>query len=353
MISNLTHLRDWVLTRVVKLISSQEYLTLQIDITNLCNLRCAHCYHPHHNNTGAIDLDQWFDVLDQYESLLNKLYLKPSIVICGGEPLVSDKFSPIVSYIKNKWNSVSISVLTNGTRINEKNISFIKDNDIDIQISLDGHNEFSHDLVRGKGSFRKTLEGISLALDSDISVNLLSILSRRTARNIDGFFNLASSLGVYSINFTRLIPEGHGQKLVDSNSDASLYGHDLKEAMENIIASSKKYKVTTNTNKPLYCLIDESLGSNNMFGFQGLVIDYKGNLKVSSRTNVKLGNVLEEGLENIFFNNPTLKKLRNGKKNECHGCAYYNKCGGDRNMSFASTGSYLEKDPGCWVNLQG
>ncbi len=33
---------------VLDWINVDRYLPLQIDITNACNLRCKHCYHPHH-----------------------------------------------------------------------------------------------------------------------------------------------------------------------------------------------------------------------------------------------------------------------------------------------------------------
>ena len=109
------NLKSLVLQRLVKLISGQEYLTIQIDITNTCNLKCSHCYHANHINKDAISLDDWFEILEQYKNLTNKLLLKPSFIICGGEPLLSTKFKPLVQKIKTMWPSVPISLLTNGT----------------------------------------------------------------------------------------------------------------------------------------------------------------------------------------------------------------------------------------------
>jgi AdoMet-dependent heme synthase len=349
MISNVTNLKKWTMNKLIRFISSQEYLALQIDITNFCNLSCSHCYHSDHKNDGAISLDNWKDILVQYENLLGYLYLKPSIIICGGEPLLSKNLKPIVSFIRTKWPEAPLTILTNGTLLNHSNVIFLKENNIDIQVSIDGPDFNSHDSVRGIGSFNKSIEGIAKALENNLKVHILSVLSKRSSKTIEDFFQLASSLRVYSMNFTRLISQGNGRDLINSNEDAPLQGLELKSAYENILYFSKTYGITTNTNKPLFCLIDEKLGTSSKFGFQGIVIDYKGNLKVSSRTDYTLGNVLTESLEGLFLNSPTLKELRNGEIDKCGTCPYLSKCGGDRNVSFATSGNYLSSDPGCWL----
>jgi len=79
------------------------------------------------------------------------------------------------------------------------------------------------------------------------------------------------------------------------------------------------------------------------------VIDYKGNLKISSRSDSVIGNVLADGLENLFFKNGVLRSLRQANIEKCGPCEHYRRCGGSRNASFAATGSFLKADPGCWI----
>ncbi len=83
------HLTQVLETFLLKKINIDRYLPIQLDITNLCNLRCVHCYHPHHKNEGAISLDDWKAILRQYKALINKMHYRASVVICGGEPLTS------------------------------------------------------------------------------------------------------------------------------------------------------------------------------------------------------------------------------------------------------------------------
>lgn len=69
----------------IKLIGNERFLSMQLDITNSCNLSCIHCYHPDHKNVKALALNQWLDIIGQYDLLVNKLGLRPHIIISGGE----------------------------------------------------------------------------------------------------------------------------------------------------------------------------------------------------------------------------------------------------------------------------
>lgn len=342
-------IKSLFISKVVEAIGGQKYLSLQIDITNACNLQCVHCYHSNHKNTGALTTKQWFSIFDQYEALIKKLYLRPAITICGGEPLISPNLAPIIEELNKRFPQVKIYILTNGTRINEAIIEQLKPYNIAFQISLDGPNAERHDLIRGNGNFKKAIEGAKIAREHNIETLILSILSRRTSQWIPDFFEMAKSLNVNAMNFTRFIPVGYGENLVNRGLDDVLIGYDLKEAMESIIKNSIGFQVRSNTNQALYNLIDPKLGAHGKFGFQGLVIDYKGNLKVSSRISYTLGSVIDEGLENLFLNHPVMKSLRKGEIAGCGQCEHYSRCGGDRNMSFAITGNFLSQDIGCWL----
>ncbi len=98
-----------------------------------------------------------------------------------------------------------------------------------------------------------------------------------------------------------------------------------------------------------FALLSPDLGAHGKFGFQGLVVDHRGCLKVGSRADFRLGSILETGLEELFLRHPLMKDLRDGKIEGCGSCGCYDRCGGDRNAAFAEYGSFLKKDPGCWL----
>ena len=348
----LKKIESYLIDSVLDYVGAQKTLAIQLDITNACNLRCGHCYHAHHKNTGAIGLPEWTQILDQYEALLKKLHLKPRFVLCGGEPLISPYLIPLLERINKKWSNAEVSILTNGTKITKGLLEALSPFNIQFQVSLDGPDSKKHDEIRGHGNFEKAVQGILLSQSYGVKVKALAVLSKNTSCWIEDFFKMAKGLNLSSINFTRFIPQGTGSKLVEAGKDRALVGLELKFALENILFYSKQYKVRTGTHQPLYNLIDPSLGSHGHFGFQGLIVDYKGNLKVSSRADFKLGNILEKGLESLFLNHSVMKNLRKGKIEFCGTCPHYKSCGGDRNISYATTGSFLKPDNGCWLYLE-
>lgn len=348
----LKKIEHYFIKSILNYIGAQKTLAVQLDITNACNLRCGHCYHAHHKNVGAIGLNDWYEILDQYEALITKLYLKPRFIFCGGEPLISPFLIPMLQRIESKWPGVEVSILTNGTKITEKLLMALEPYNVSFQVSIDGPDPVRHDQIRGDGNFDKAMEGIALAQSKGIKVKILTVLSQKTSLWIDDFFRMAKRVDVKSMSFTRFIPQGNGSKLVEAGQDKALEGFELKEALQKVLSCSQEYGIKTGTNQPLYNLIDKSYGAHGHFGFQGLVVDYKGNLKVSSRAEYKLGNILEEGLEKLFLHNPVMKDLRAGKIEVCGTCPHYKNCGGDRNISFATTGSFLKPDNGCWLHLE-
>jgi len=216
---------------------------------------------------------------------------------------------------------------------------------------MDGPDAGRHDLIRGRGSFAEVITGLKNLQGDGRNASLLATLSYRTSHWIADFFDLASYCRPEYMNFTRFISQGSGLRMVEKNEDRPLSALELRSAYLAIIENSKRTGIPTNTNLPLYHLLDPKIGANGKAGFQGLVIDYKGNLKVSSRADFRLGNILEEGLENLFLKHPIMRALRERKIEGCGDCEHYRNCGGDRNASFAATASFLKQDPGCWLNV--
>ncbi len=329
-------------------IRSQSDLAIQFDITNACNLRCSHCYHPHHDNSGALDLNGWLNVIGQYEALLNKLRLKPKIILCGGEPLFSPLLRPMIEAVDSKFPGVSISILSNGTLVKSATAKYLSQFNTNVQVSLDGPDADSHDKIRGSGSFQRAIRGIRELKSAGIDVYSLAVLSFNVLPFIADFFAMAKTEGLSSMNFTRFIPQGNGARLASIGDDRMLTPWELKAAFETILSHSISTGVSTSTSSPLFHLIEGAKGGHGKFGFQGLVVDYKGRLKVSSRADFVLGDILTEGLEALFLKHPVMQDLRSGSIDTCGSCVHYSRCGGDRNVAYATSGSFLGPDPQCW-----
>lgn len=340
---------NWLVKKILGFTGSQKFLSVQLDITNACNLNCLHCYQPHGMDKDILSLSDWRRILDQYTELADKLYLKPHFGISGGEPTLSPLFIPVLAELNLRWPGVGVTILTNGTSLSDAVVSAMKCFGAVAQISVDGPDAARHDVIRGPGSFDRAMKGIRSLNNSGVAVQLQAVLSKNTAAWIPEFFNTAANAGAAAMNFTRFVPQGKGKALQESGGDSALTALELRAAYQEILALSGKISIPTATNLPLFALLSPSLGAHGKAGFQGLIIDCHGNLKVTSRADFKLGNILEQGLENLFLAHPVMKALRSGAIEGCGSCGFYDRCGGDRNASFVTYGSFLKKDPGCWL----
>lgn len=323
-----------------------KVLSIQLDITNSCNLNCAHCYHSNHLNHGALTLNDWNQVLDSYNELLTTIRARPNIALCGGEPFSSPHLYPLINSIRTRWPNTFIHIATNGTMI-DRHVCRLKGLPLFFQISLESCNKDIHDKIRGTGAFDRSMRGIELLRQHAFDVHLEVVLSERSAAEIPNMFEFARGLGVQSLNYTRAMPFGAGSKHY-SSIDTPLEGLALKDAFSDIIKNSRRTGVPTNTNKPLFCLVEKGLGSSGNPGVQGLVIAYDGKIKASSRAPIVLDHVKMISLKEYYFKNEMLQKLRAGEINVCNKCPHFFSCGGDRNYAFATTGDFLGFDSGCW-----
>ena len=340
---------NWIVTKLLKFIGTQKFLSVQLDITNSCNLNCRHCYQAKHSSGDDLSFESWCKILDQYERLAEKLQLAPHFLISGGEPTISPIFSAILAELHSRWPATDIDVLTNGTNLTDKIVAELVRYKAGVQISIDGPDSERHDNIRGAGNFEKAVKGLKALQNAGLNATFQTVLSNRTAPWIQDFFETARRMKAAAMNFTRFVPQGKGKDFYENGGDSPLMGLDLKKAYSGILSFSQKSGISTATNLPLVTLISPELGAHGKFGFQGLIIDYQGNLKVSSRTDFRLGNIFKTGLGELFLRHPIMKDLRNGKIDECGVCQFYDKCGGDRNASYAVHGSFLKKDPGCWL----
>ncbi|MFX0141741.1 MAG: SPASM domain-containing protein, partial [Candidatus Hodarchaeota archaeon] len=72
-------------------------------------------------------------------------------------------------------------------------------------------------------------------------------------------------------------------------------------------------------------------------------------LPCAPATHVHLGNIIKDGLKNIWLNHPAFKILRNRHQTDgnCGECKDSPICGGCRVTAYGNTGSWLASDSSC------
>lgn len=322
------------------------YFTLQLNITNLCNLRCEHCYHDDHKPHGSLRTEDYCHIVTKYLALCKKWTVKPHLILCGGEPLLSRDLHPVCTSYDAQSQGGELSLLTNATLATPERIKPLTAFNVRmVQVSLDGACASTHDRIRGHGSFDRTMRGIAVVRQHGLFVSMNVVLSQRNVAEIPALFSLARQRGVARLTFQRFIPTGIGAHV----RTQLLSPYDLRAAYQQIHAFAVKNSIQTNFNDGLFTLIDHDLGHSSPVGYTAMVVADDGSILFSSRVPLVIGNALTDDLAELWLHHPLLTALRDRTGHECHTCPHFNSCGGgNEEMNFAYWGQFHRTDPQCW-----
>jgi len=274
----------------------------------------------------------------------------------GGEPILKkEELIDLVSYTKEKYPEIIVGVLSNGTLIDKKTAIDLKNAGIDdVQVSLDGANEKTHDFIRGEGNFKRALEGIKNVVSVGLLGEIMFTLHKLNVGEVPRIIDLATELGAKRIGIERIVPIGRGSKELP---DSVLKPEELREVYLYIGKRKKelKDKIIIATIRPLWCLIGKELNSEDFkgscaAGFSTLTIMPNGDVMPCRRMNITIGSLKNQSLFDIWYSSDLLWKLREREKNVigCGKCENSDICGGCRAVAYGVTGNCLAKDPQCW-----
>lgn len=207
----LTKLKEMSVIELDNVKKETKRIEVYLVITNRCNLRCTHCCIS--ANEGIIEehlsTTEIFSVIDQI------LELEPEcITISGGEPLVREDVYKILEYLSSKFKGTVI-LMTNGILINDENIHKIVPYVSNIDISIDGVDEESCSIIRGKGVFTKVLKTVRLLQKNNFyKVSLSMVFGSQNLHLMDDFYRLNEEYN------TKAVPRifaaiGRGKEVAD------------------------------------------------------------------------------------------------------------------------------------------
>jgi len=336
---------------------------IQLHLTERCNLRCKHCY-QNGSRPDEMSLSEIQSVLDEIGDMINdwteayEVDFACSFNITGGEPFLRQDIFNVLEELKNK--GFDTYLLSNGTLINPEIAAAVAKLQIKgVQISVEGP-ENIHDAIRGSGSFALSVKGIRNLVDTGINVTLNTTLSGMNAPYFMDVIDLASSLGVQKVGFSRLVPSGSGREMLDTMLK--------KEELENLY--NKIFTLTPGglqivTGDPVASQMRNSVADSDeepfpsggcAAGVSGMTILPDGTITPCRRLPIAIGNVRKDSLREIWASSETLRELRDKSryKGKCGQCSRWSGCRGCRAIAFAFSGangctSHLAEDPQCFL----
>lgn len=179
---------------------------IYIDVTNACVLQCLHCC----SESGSaceqeLTSGEIVDLIDQTVSLEVR-----NLVISGGEPMLRPDLLPIIDYARTK--SLNVTLLTSGVLIDRRAADEFARLKVRVKISLDGITAATHELLRGRGSFEKALQGLLLLREAGVEERAVHFtVHRKNIAELPGLGDFLPPLGIRNIVVGTIKPSGRAR----------------------------------------------------------------------------------------------------------------------------------------------
>ncbi|MGO8991442.1 MAG: radical SAM protein [bacterium] len=331
----------------------KEQFYIQWHITNLCNLRCRHCYQDDFSRKNDLDWAGLEKVCDNLLGALREWGKTACIHLTGGEPLLRSDLFPLLAHLDRHPMVEELGIITNGLTINQgmmrrlSEFSKLKK----IKISVDGGDAETNDSIRPEGAFDKVMENLPLIKEGGrFEIFFMLTVMKRNFRSLPSLFKLCQDKNIDGLIIERFIPLGRGREM----NDEVLGKEEWKEMAgtlvdcvsigeaEQSLLPYQAFQVSFSGGEP------ELLGAPCVIGVDGLCVMPDGSVFPCRRFPVSIGNLLNDPLKKIWEESDLLEKLRKKEnlKGRCGSCGVAD-CRGCRSLAFALTGDYLEEDPHC------
>ncbi|MGD2086062.1 MAG: radical SAM protein [Candidatus Aminicenantes bacterium] len=326
----------------------------EVHLTNGCNLSCLHCvYDSGKKLPHQLEPNLWINVFDQLESL--EIH---HLIISGGEPLVYPEAKTLLKYLNNK--RIRVELLTNGTLIDKSIIPYLAAPNLSSTVSLDGIDDKTHGLLRGKGSFLSVAKGLKWLSNSKANFHIATTIHKKNSHQLKLLVEYAIELGAKSVNFILLDPLGraklHNHLLLDTNDKNNIeitvkqlydvYSNDIKIGYFDPSVPNYKDLNAVNGSKKIYCTAGTTRMAIRSDGFIfPCVYAFHDN-------RFAMGTVLSQTIEDIWLSEKW-KPFRGGislnQLNECKSCSMVEFCTLKvcRLRGYYSTGNMFGPPPGC------
>ena len=320
-------------------------LTLDIETSLRCNLKCKYCY----SNGGRalpneIGPKILFDVIEQAADLGAKMI----VVVGGGEPMCYPQFKELLNVIED--NGMRALIFTNLTQVDKKWASFFWDRQISIAGKINSFIPKVHDFLVGvQGAAKKAYDALNLLLEvgypsQDRGSPLLAIetvLLKQNLSQIPEMWRYCRSRKI--IPYFEMVTEqgrllDNPELLADSYEVMDMFKHVLE-------IDQTEFNYSWIPRPPI-------ASYNCTRHYFGNYLHVTGELYPCPGVEVNLGNVKEKPLKEIL-DSDELRVLRNIDRHlegRCGSCAHSKNhigCYGCRGQAWQMSGSITAEDPDC------
>ncbi len=197
---------------------SYKAYSVSWNLTQRCNLFCAHCYISGFAGADAsheLSTGECRRVIDEIAQVNPNVFL----ILTGGEPLLRKDIFDLADYAAEKRFTVVLG--TNGVLLREKQAKLMREHGIQgASISLDSTDRKKHDEFRHlRGAWDAAVRATEALRGEGLDFSLHMTVTDWNAGEIPAMIDLANELGAKVLNLFFLVRIGRGQNLTDLTPD--------------------------------------------------------------------------------------------------------------------------------------
>ena len=322
--------------------------SVDLEITNRCNLRCTYCSHFESDGDVGHDLpkEEWLKFFEE----LNRCAVT-SVTLSGGEAFIREDLKELIEGIVK--NRMRFGILSNGTLITDEMAAFLASTGRcdSVQVSIDGSVPITHDACRGKGSFVKAVNGIKHLQKHGVPVTVRVTIHRKNLYDLEAVARLLlEDIGLPGFSTNSASHMGLCRKNAEQTQ---LTAQERSIAMETMLKLVARYDGRIGaTAGPLaeaqgwIAMVRASRGETADAPGQGYLTGCGGMwsqmgvradgvmVPCCQMPHIELGRINKDDLREVWQNHPELERLRERHKiplsnfEFCKDCEYRNFCTG-------------------------
>jgi len=340
--------------------------SLELALTDKCNLRCKYCSHfTSARNTGEdLPAEEWLKFFEE----LGRLAVL-SVTLEGAETFCREDIKELIEGIVR--NRMRFNILSNGTLITDEVAQFLARTGRcnGVQVSIDGAIATTHDAMRGEGNFLRAVEGINLLRKHRVPVQSRVTITRANVGKLEDIAEFLlekmrfGSFGTNSASYMGLCRR--------NSEEVQLNIEEHSMAMEKLLRLNKKYDARINAaagplaNAKSWLKMEEArLQGREGLPRRGYLAACNGPMmKMAVRadgamvpciqiSHIELGRINKDSLKEVWQNHPELKRFRERRNiplssfEFCRGCEYINYCTGNcPALSYTISGDAYHPSP--------
>jgi radical SAM protein with 4Fe4S-binding SPASM domain len=329
------------------------------NLTQRCNLACAHCYiaaGPWHGEGGELTTDEVRRISDE----ILALNPSPMFVLSGGEPLLRGDLEDIASHAKA--GGATVVVGTNGTGLTAARIASLQEAGVSgVAVSVDSLSERYHDRFRhGGGALGDTLAAVGRLREARLDFLVQTTVTRGNRAEVAELATWAADAGAVCFNLYFLVETGRGEGM------RGLAPEDNEAVLAELVDLGRAYRgrmmVRSKCQPQIMRHVHRADPESPLLhyatrcpcGIQYCRITPEGKVTPCPYLPEVAGDLRRQTFAEVWRDSPVFGALRDGELGgRCGRCEYRALCGGCRARAFAAGGGLLGPDDSCAYEPDG